>query len=61
MRCTHGPCTCEVKNPRAFCSQACSLAPENGPFCECEHEMCEASMARIDQENFPEKLPGAPL
>lgn len=61
MRCKYGPCGCEVGAPGSFCSQACSLAPENGPFCSCEHEVCEASIAGLDQEQIPAKLPGAPV
>jgi hypothetical protein len=59
MRCKYGPCGCEVATFGSFCSRACSLAPENGPFCSCEHQVCEASIA--DHEQLPAKLPGAPV
>lgn len=58
MRCSYGPCTCTITEPSLFCSQACSLAPEYGPFCGCEHAVCESTM--IDPESTKELLRDIP-
>jgi hypothetical protein len=41
MECAHGPCTCHVPEVGEYCSEVCELGAISGPFCGCEHAICE--------------------
>lgn len=46
MECAHEPCTCQVLELGELCSEACELGVMTGPFCGCEHAMCQTSRVR---------------